>query len=108
MKLFNNLPTDLENIIWTYTGQFKLRNGILVRQISHYPPKIVNIYQSPEKHIGGFNLPKFLDPNYMFRLNKYVMSADLYLCISKDIYHDNILFSTKIVGKCINNEWIEF
>ena len=106
MELFSHLPIELENIIWEYTGLFKLRNGRLVRQIKHYPPKIATLFQNQEC-IGGFNLSKLLGSNYMFRLNKHVIHADLHFRISKDIFQDNILFSTKLVGKYINNEWVE-
>jgi hypothetical protein len=38
MKIFKNISVDIENLIWEYTGLFKLRNGILISQISK-PPK---------------------------------------------------------------------
>ena len=46
MRIFLNIPVELENIIWIYTGLFKLRNGILISQIKNTPLKIVEHFNN--------------------------------------------------------------
>ena len=51
MKIFEKIPVDVENLIWEYTGLFKLRNGILISQIIK-PPKIIEYFKHKKININ--------------------------------------------------------
>jgi hypothetical protein len=110
MKLFQNIPIEIENIIWIYTGLYKLRNGKLMRQIKHYPPIIVNLIQQHSGSISGYNFFKYKSNanRIMISLNKYIMNNDIHLFITKDIHPNKIIYSSGISEKNINNKLVKF
>ena len=105
MKLFQNLPIELENIIWIYTGLFKLRNGILVRQTKHLPI-IENLFPNSNKNHYidiitqyGAEVDNPQDPLLQFKMCKSKMNNDICLYIVKKIYPDKIIYSVRISKK---------
>jgi len=94
MRLFLNIPIVLENIIWEYTGLYKLRNWVLIRQIKHYPPTIV-------QHLKLQYSDDLIEHEYngVVRLDKYVNRNDLYFHITKKIHQDKIIMEYTIMTK---------
>jgi hypothetical protein len=104
MRIFLNIPVELENIIWIYTGLFKLRNGILISQIKNTPLKIVErfnnlnynmnhtltnvIYLFYFKHIKNKNT----DESYMFQIIIYPNKIMYLLSVSNSNKFDSIKY----------------
>jgi hypothetical protein len=98
MNLFQNLPIELETIIWEYIGPFKLRNGKPMYPITHYPPIIVNhfpILETINNHsqyncILHYGVPSLTLTKLRFKLNRSYKINMFNFVIQKCVFEDKI------------------
>jgi hypothetical protein len=103
MRIFLNIPIELEHIIWIYTGLFKLRNGILIFQIKNRSSKIVdhlnNLIDNYNK-LKYYIKPTLTNVIYLCHI-KIIKDKDKSYKLEKIIYPNKIMYLLS-VSNCKN------